>query len=201
MDRYLKFSDLARNETEGEDYAIDHRKGDHKVAVVAIHGGGIEPGTADIADAVAGKTYAYYAFKGLKKRGNKILHLGSNRYDEPLGMQVVQDARIVLSIHGCRAETQIVFVGGKDRELREKVISSLQSAGFVAVVSAVPGQRGINDENICNRCKSGKGVQLEISRGLRDKMYEGLDRRSKRKRAPLFYAFVQCLRMALEEKP
>jgi phage replication-related protein YjqB (UPF0714/DUF867 family) len=200
MDRYLNFSDLERNEKNDEDYAIVHRQRKGKVAVVAIHGGGIEPGTADIADAVAGNTYTYYAFKGLKKKGNTILHLSSNRYDEPQIMQVLQNAQVVLSIHGCREESEIVFVGGKDSVLKETVISSLRSAGFIAVVSMVPGQRGLSDNNICNRCKSGKGVQLEISRGLRKKMYDDLQRRSLRKRTPLFYSFVLCLKTALEAK-
>lgn len=199
MDKYLSFSELAKNEKEGKDFSIVYRQADRNIAVVAIHGGGIEPGTADIADAVAGMQYTYYALKGLKRKNNKILHLSSNRYDEPQGVQVSQNARVVLSIHGCREKNEIIFVGGKDLALRGRFISSLRSAGFVAVVSEVPGQRGINEKNICNRCKSGKGVQLEISRGLRDKMYEDLQRRSVRKRTPLFYSFVGCLKTALEK--
>ncbi len=200
MDRYQKFSDLAQNEKKGQDYLVVHRPGERKIAVVAIHGGGIEPGTADIADAVAGKTYTYYAFKGLKKEGNKLLHLSSNRYDEPQSTQVLQDVRVILSIHGCREENEIVFVGGKNQRLKEKIISFLRSGGFIAVVSMVPGQRGINGNNICNRCKGGQGVQLEISRGLREKMYDDLQQRSVRKRTPVFYAFVRCLQRALEEE-
>ena len=45
----------------------------------------------------------------------------------------------------------------------------LTLAGLSGVMIKVPELRGTQPENICNRCKSGKGVQLEISRGLREK--------------------------------
>jgi len=38
---------------------------------MAPHGGGIEPGTIDIADAIARSEYTFYAFQGIKKRGIK----------------------------------------------------------------------------------------------------------------------------------
>ena len=199
MDRYSNFTELDENEKKGEDYVIAYRKGSLDIAVMAIHGGGIEPGTADIADAVAERTYTYYAFKGLKKKGNTILHLSSNTFDEPLGVRAAQEARIVLSIHGCRDEQEIVYVGGRDLELRQRFISSFRVSGFIAVASEVPGQRGIGENNICNRCRNGKGVQLEISRGLREKMYEDLERRLVRKRTPLLYTFVHCLKMSLAD--
>ncbi len=200
MDRYLNFQELAQYEKEGDAYSIVYRQGDRNVAVVAIHGGGIEPGTADIADAVAGDTYTYYAFNGLKKRGNLILHLNSNVYDEPRGSRILQDALHVLSIHGCRKKEEIVFVGGRDQEMRRRIIFSLRSAGFVAVTSEIPGQRGISKKNICNRNRGGKGVQLEISRGLRDKMFGSLDPQSMEKRSSLFHSFVRCLKMALDKE-
>lgn len=198
MDRYSNFDELAKNEKEGEDFTIVFRRADPNVAVVAIHGGGVEPGTAEIANAVAGTTYTYYAFKGMKKKGNRVLHINSHRYDEQLGIRTAQAARVILSIHGCREENEIVFVGGRNQELRQRVITSLRSAGFIAIESEVPGQRGISEHNICNQCRSGRGVQLEISRGLRDKMYEDLERRRVRTRMPLFHQFVRCLRMALK---
>ena len=74
---------------------------------------------------------------------------------------------------------------------------ALRTAGFRAVISEVPGLRGIKSQNICNRCKSGKGVQLEISRGLREKMIENIDRRSLRKKTNIFYDFVNTIKKAL----
>ncbi|WP_291463662.1 poly-gamma-glutamate hydrolase family protein [Desulfobacula sp.] len=197
MDEYANFAQLEQNEREGEDYTILYRGAESKIAVMALHGGGIEPGTIDIADVVAGSDHTFYAFKGIKKTGNKILHITSNRYDEPLGLKVSKNAGIVISIHGCRDKKEMVFIGGNDQKLKQKIMYALRTAGFGAVISDVPGLRGISPENICNRCKSGKGVQLEISRGLREKMFDGLVRRSLRKKTKVFYKFVNTIKKAL----
>jgi phage replication-related protein YjqB (UPF0714/DUF867 family) len=197
MDKYVDFAELEQNEREGEDYAILYREADSKVAIMAPHGGGIEPGTIDIADAIAGSVYTFYAFKGIKKTGNKILHINSNRYDEPIGLKTSKNAFIVISIHGCRDKKEMIFIGGKNQELKKKMMYVLRKAGFSAVISEVPGLRGISPENICNRCKSGKGVQLEISRGLREKMFDNLHRRSLRKKTEVFYKFTNTIKGAI----
>jgi phage replication-related protein YjqB (UPF0714/DUF867 family) len=197
MDKYADFAELERHEREGQDFAILYRSADSKVAIMAPHGGGIEPGTIDIADAIAGSAHTFYAFKGIKKSGNKILHITSNRFDEPLGLETSKNASIVISIHGCRDRNELVFIGGKYKGLKHRMKDALTAAGFKAVISKVPGLRGISPENICNRCKSGKGVQLEISRGLREKLFGDLNRRSLRKRTQVFYNFVQAVQGAI----
>lgn len=197
MDKYKDFAELAENEREGEDFKILYRELDSEVAVMAPHGGGIEPGTLDIADALAGNDYTFYAFKGIKKSGNKILHITSNGFDEPIGAKISKNAFIVISVHGNRDKGEVVFIGGRNQELKQKILLALRRAGFSAVISDVPGLRGIKPENICNRCKCGEGVQLEISRGLREKMFEGIDRRSVRKKMATFYDFVNTLKRSL----
>ena len=52
--KYTNYDELRQNERENVDYAIFHRGADSQIAVMAPHGGGIEPGTIDIADAMAG---------------------------------------------------------------------------------------------------------------------------------------------------
>jgi phage replication-related protein YjqB (UPF0714/DUF867 family) len=197
MDRYKNFISLADNEREGEDYRILCRQRDSGIAVMAPHGGGIEPGTLDIADALAGNEYSFYAFKGMKKKGNEILHLTSNRFDEPIGLQISKNALIVVSIHGNRDKGEMVFIGGRNRALKEKIVHALTTAGFPASISDEPGLRGIKPENICNRCTSGEGVQLEISRGLREKMFEHFEYRSRRKKTNVFYSFVETIKRVL----
>lgn len=197
MDKYANFIELEQNEREGEDYTILLRESNSKFAIIAPHGGGIEPGTIDLADAVASSDHTFYAFKGIKKTGNKILHITSNRFDEPVGLKTSKNAWIVISIHGCRDKKEIVFIGGKNQKLKEKIMVGLRTAGFRAVISEEPGLRGKSSENICNQCRSGKGVQLEISRGLREKMFDFLDRRSLKKKTDLFYKFVNTLKGAL----
>lgn len=197
MDRYADFAELKRNEREGHDYVIVCRKAVSGFAIMAPHGGGIEPGTLDIADAVAGDEHTFYAFKGIKKSGNGILHISSNRYDEPAGLKVSKKALIVVSIHGSRDKREVVSIGGRNDTLKLMILNSLRKNKFEAVISGPEGLRGTSPENICNRCRSGKGVQLEISRGLREKLFENLDRRSLRKKTVLFYKFVDIIKETL----
>jgi phage replication-related protein YjqB (UPF0714/DUF867 family) len=164
---------------------------------MAPHGGGIEPGTVDVADAVAAGDHTFYAFKGLKARGNAGLHINSNRFDEPVGVRAAAAARVVVTIHGSRDMEAVVHVGGKNRVLKERIVAALNRAGFQAAICETPGLRGIQAENICNRCRSGAGVQLEISRGMREKLFENLHHRSLRKKTVLFYRFVEALREVL----
>lgn len=197
MDKYANFAELEQNEKEGEEYTILYRGADSNIAVMAIHGGGIEPGTIDIADAIAGSDHTFYAFKGIKKAGNKILHISSNRFDEPTGLKTSKTAEIVISIHGCRDKNERIFIGGNSQKLKQKIQDALRAGGFMAEISEVPGLRGISPENICNRCNTGKGVQLEISRGLREKMFTDLDQRSLRKKTPVFHKFVNTIKQAI----
>ncbi len=71
-----------------------HRSGSSGILVMAPHGGGIEPGTGDIADGVAGQHHSFYCFKGIKKQGNRALHITSNRFDEPLAMAMVRGSKL-----------------------------------------------------------------------------------------------------------
>nr|NJM04022.1 poly-gamma-glutamate hydrolase family protein [Desulfobacula sp.] len=196
-DKYKNFAELEQSETADEDYTILYRGLDSRLAVMAPHGGGIEPGTSDIADALAGGEFTFYAFKGLKKTGNKTLHISSNAFDEALGVKTSRTARIVISIHGSKDRTQTVQIGGRHQELKQKIREALNASGFHAELTDLPGLRGMSPENICNRCTSGKGVQLEIPRGLREKLFDQLDHRFLRRKTIRFYQFVDTLREAL----
>ena len=197
MDKYANYDDLKQHEKEGEDYVILLRENNSRIAVIATHGGGIEPGTVDVADGVASTEHNFYAFKGIKRKGNAVLHITSNRFDEPKGVRLAENMEVVVSIHGYQGEDEVVFIGGKNQDLKEKIRYALNKAGFHAEISTKKGLRGRHPENICNRCRSAEGVQLEISRGLRDRMFDNLDRRQWRKKTRLFFEFVDTLREAL----
>jgi len=96
-----------------------------------------------------------------------------------------------------QGEDEVVFIEGRNQDLKEKIRYMLNEAGFYAEISTKTGLRAQHPENICNRCRSGEGVQLEISRGLRDRMFDNLDRRPWRKKTRLFFGFVDTLREAL----
>ena len=197
MDKYANYDDLKQHEKEGEDYVILLRENNSRIAVIATHGGGIEPGTVDIADGVASSEHTFYAFKGIKRKGNAVLHITSNKFDEPKGVRLAENADVVVSIHGYQGKDEVVFIGGRNQDLKEKIRYMLNEAGFHAEISTKTGLRAQHPENICNRCRSGEGVQLEISRGLRDRMFDNLDRRPWRKKTRLFFEFVDTLREAL----
>lgn len=74
-ERYRNFADLAAHEKENLDFRVrsDERHG--AATVIAPHGGGIEPGTSELAQAIAGDDLSFYAFEGLKKNGNGVLHI------------------------------------------------------------------------------------------------------------------------------
>ncbi len=125
------------------------------------------------------------------------MHISSNRFDEALGIEISENALMVISVHGSRFRTETVHVGGKNQRLKQKITHALTAAGFHAEISKIPGLKGISPENICNRCKSKEGVQLEISRGLREKMFHNLDHRNLRQRTIYFYKFVNTLKEVL----
>ena len=197
MDRYANYADLKQNQIEDEDYTILYRDLSSKITIMAPHGGGIEPGTIDIADELAGCEYTFYAFKGLKRVGNRILHINSNFFDEPIALKAAQKADIVISVHGAKDKFEMVYIGGTNSELKQIILHTLKSAGFNTEISEKPGLRGIKPENICNRCKTKKGVQLELSRGIRETLFVNLYHRSLRKKTIRFYQFVNTLREAL----
>jgi phage replication-related protein YjqB (UPF0714/DUF867 family) len=169
MDRYASFEDLRREEPE-ESHRIRLREGSRGVAIIAPHGGFIEPGTSEVADEIAGSEYTLYCFEGARDARNFELHITSANFDEPVGSSIVERADIVIAIHGCKGEEDVVSVGGLNDRLGGLILAALKDADFPARKGGIRGFRGIDPRNICNRGRTGKGVQIEISRGLRRKM-------------------------------
>ena len=69
-DCYRSYGELKEHEKEGEDYQIVSvtQDRDPRVALIAPHGGQIEPGTSEIAENVAGDAFVLYSFQGSKER-------------------------------------------------------------------------------------------------------------------------------------
>jgi phage replication-related protein YjqB (UPF0714/DUF867 family) len=165
---YSTFKQLAESESEGKDYQVRIDLKDSSVLVMAPHGGKIEPGTAEVAEAIAGMDYSFYAFEGLKADGNNVLHLESHLFDEPRALQAIEKADIVITVHGqLNQKDAFVMIGGLHDGLRSEIQHQLEVAGFQ---TRPPTDRlmGTDPKNICNRGRSKAGVQLEISRKVRD---------------------------------
>lgn len=140
-------------------------------AVVAPHGGRIERGTLPIAEAIAGNEHTYYCFEGIKPRRNYSLHITSDQFDEPRALAAVERVRTVVTIHGAGGSERVVYLGGLDSALRALLISALDASGFAAAEDPSPTRQGTGKTNICNRGRSGRGVQIELPVGLRKQIF------------------------------
>lgn len=198
MGKYGSYAELKRFETRGCDYRIHARKGKSGVALMAIHGGEIEPGTLEIAGRAAGDEHSFYAFEGTKEGRNSDLHLRSESFDEPVGVSMAQDADVVVTIHGCEEDFEVIYLGGLHKTLKWVIQKNLNLRGFPVPEHVRPGLAGTHPFNICNRGRTGKGVQIEISRGLRRRMFSGLDREGRATPTETFFSLISALRGALE---
>lgn len=199
-DKYSNFAELRRNEHEGEDYRILVEERYSKVVIIAPHGGRIEPGTSEIARGLAGSEFSLYCFEGRKPKGNFVaLHITSNQFDEPKCVQLVGRSQIAVAVHGCEGKNEVVYVGGLDKELKIEVIKGFSNAGFKAKEDSSI-HSGCDIQNICNRTSSEKGLQLEITRGLRRAMFKGIRARERENTTPLFSKFVAAVREVLLKK-
>jgi len=184
----MSFKELVHREVEDQDYRIRIELRDPRVLIMAPHGGKIEPTTAEIAAAIAEDDYSFYCFEGLKT-DSRPLHIESHLFDEPRALQVVQKADVVITIHGqIDQKEEFVMVGGLNDSLRSEITRELEGAGFQ---TRVPTERlmGTDLQNICNRGKLRQGVQLEVSRKVRDLLKTNLE---------LLQVFAEAVRKAIQ---
>jgi len=176
MTSYSSFKELADCEVEGQDYRIRIELRNPRVLIMAPHGGRIEPATVEIAEAIAGTNYSFYAFEGLKKDGNRGLHIESHLFDEPRGLKAVEKADVVITVHGqIDQKDEFIMAGGLDTHLRPEIKRQLETSGFLTR-PPTEGLMGTDPQNICNRGKLRQGVQLEVSRKVRDLLRNDTDR-------------------------
>lgn len=194
---YKSFAELSRSEREGISYQRRIKKRRSGLAIVAPHGGGIEPGTSEIAKAVAGLLFSYYTFDGLRQEGNELLHITSTLFDEPKCLRLLNDSEIVVAIHGCVGQEKATYVGGLHEALKTRLINALMKAGFDARLADV-NYAGTQLQNICNRGRFGCGVQLEISEGLRRSMFKRFDRQGRKITTDVFREFVTSVHKELK---
>ncbi len=199
-DKYRNFATLEQYERSGIDYCILVRRAAPAFAIVAPHGGGIESGTSEIADAIACQRWSFYTFEGLKQSGNSTLHITSTRFDEPMCLILLGDSSRVVTIHGEESEDvgEGVFVGGLDVDLGTSIGALLTEKGFDIRKHPDPNLQGLDPENICNRGTAGAGVQLELSRTVRGTLFESLTREGRKHPTPRFKVFVDAVARALE---
>jgi phage replication-related protein YjqB (UPF0714/DUF867 family) len=195
-DKYQRFADLIAMERAGLDYCRTILPRHSAITVIAPHGGGIELGTSEISKAIAGDQFSLYCFEGLKRIGNKALHITSTNFDDPDCLELTGKSKLVLAVHGCDAKNEVVYVGGSNEGIRIQLISALKGVGFQAQED-MTAHSGRDLQNICNRGLPEGGVQLEIAEGLRKKMFKGLKRNERAFTEPPFDTFVEAVRGSL----
>jgi phage replication-related protein YjqB (UPF0714/DUF867 family) len=196
-DKYRNFAELSASAREGLDYRIRARAAGPTL-VLAPHGGNIEPGTTELADAIAAGEHSFYTFESLRDTQNGELHITSARFDEPGCLAMLAGSDVVVTIHGEQRLSEVVLVGGLDAARRARIAAALARHRFVVEDIDRPELQGLAPNNVCNRGRSCAGVQLEISKGLRRACFRSLRSRADRQHTTaIFDAFVSAMRMSL----
>lgn len=196
-DKYRNFAQLVATERAGIDFSIRTLKRPSSVAIVAPHGGLIERGTSEIAWALAGDTCSAYSFDGMKARRNGDLHITSTHFDEPQCMALLAESATVLTVHGERSPGEVVFVGGRDAARCELLCRTLADQGFTVRRHEDPALQGTHASNICNKGSTGRGIQLELSRGLRQVLVDDTDPSQQPRLTERLTVFCAAVRQAL----
>lgn len=198
MDEYSKFAELKEAEREGVDFCVCvlPREGASTV-VLAPHGGGIEPGTSEVAARIAEDDLSLAIFAGKKSTDNARLHITSTNFDEPRILELVQASDSVLVIHGESSQEPVLFLGGRDTELGAQVRVALKRHGYKVETHKKPELQGVATANICNRGRRGGGVQLELSSGLRRLFFESLNAEGRKKTTDELAKFAAAVREGL----
>ncbi len=174
-DYYVSYEHLMKHEVINEDYVINYKQRHSDITAIAIHGGGIEPGSSEVVKGLANQMdYSYYLFEGIKATNNSILHINSLNFDEPIGRRMAQNSVTVLSIHGYTGEKPIIYLGGRNQVYKELIRYSLQKRGF-RVEDAPPHIAGTHEKNIVNDNQLKAGVQLELTAELRKSFFKNHD--------------------------
>lgn len=157
-DKYKSFAEMKASE---EDYEISSVYRDSRITVAAIHGG-IEPGTERVAREI-GEEFNTYVFEAFT--GNWDLHVTSNNYREDFLSRMLGKSEACLSIHGLRGDDEAVYMSSSNEELDALVRKALEESEFV-----VRDYKQMGAQNFVNLASRG-GVQLELTRGLRDSFF------------------------------
>ncbi|WP_080872713.1 poly-gamma-glutamate hydrolase family protein [Oceanobacillus timonensis] len=199
-DTYKNFNELRQNERQEADYRISSEKRNPDVAFIAIHGGGIEPGTTELAEQLASAgEYTFYSFQGTKAANNTELHIDSTNFDEPEALDLVSDSFYTVSLHGYEDELEKhTYLGGLDEALAQSMEKELKNAGF-SVSDAPKELNGKEKDNIVNQNRQKKGIQLEISTAQRQAFFEDGDFSSENRdnRTEEFYDYIEAVGRAL----
>ena len=79
---------------------------------------------------------------------------------------MIKNKTNAVAIHGCDGDGNIIYIGGKDQKLIHEMTKQFEQLN-INVEQAPEHISGAHDDNIINCCKTGAGVQLELTPDLR----------------------------------
>lgn len=198
IDQFNSMTELMLHTSEGEDWEIHTRQTAQSMIITAVHGGAIERGTTELAQSISERgNYDFYTFKGVRHNKNHELHVTSRHFDEPKLLQMINDNRHAISVHGCMGDKPEVYIGGRDQALINYIKQYLSEINII-VKDAPAHISGLHDDNFVNCCQHKAGVQLEITARLRknffiNKRYNLYDRENRDNWSPLMTNFTQAI--------
>jgi phage replication-related protein YjqB (UPF0714/DUF867 family) len=147
----------------------------------APHGGGIEPGTTEICWWFYKEAYSLYTFSG-KGQNCRQLHITSTRFNESTLLEMLDHHDYAISFHGMTNEISSkvnadIYLGGLNKTLIELTTAELRKNGYKVLSNAELTQShlsGSEEENVTNSCRSGMGMQVELSEKLRQTFFQGV---------------------------
>lgn len=173
---YSNFAELYVSE-DAADYTIKTTDIGRDTSILAIHGGGIQRGTSELVEALKGYgKYNTYLFEGLKTTKNGSLFLKAINFDEPEAVRLVKNSDYTVSVIGAAGDDEVTYIGGQNKILAELIKLHLINKGYKVETLSIPDRiAGVMNSNIVNKNKLFNdsyqigGVQIAISKGLRDK--------------------------------
>lgn len=202
-DTYPNYEALSAAEAENTAYRVRQRRPVSSALLhLAIHGGGIEPGSAECADECAGASRLFYAFEGIKASGNSTLHLTSTHFDEPRALDICQQAAYTIAWHGAAGSTPQIYLGGADTVLRDRIRTALDAAGFPVAATTPTEIDGDDPDSVLQNNRRAAGVQIEMTLALRQSFFPdsntgAANRNNPAARTPTFYRLCQAVTRVL----
>jgi phage replication-related protein YjqB (UPF0714/DUF867 family) len=198
---FQDFTELVLNAVKERDYRLTVVNRGADATIVAVHGGGIDPLTSELATAIAGEEHNLYDFRGIRPRGNEELRIPAHRFDEMRLRELLRHSRLGLSILGVEGTEMVAHLGGRNRCLKHILTGRLSEAGFDVRGPAGPG--AAHDPTRFVNWSSEGGVQMELPQALRGSMVDGELRdflwEDARRWNERFCAFTVAVRGALEQ--
>jgi phage replication-related protein YjqB (UPF0714/DUF867 family) len=173
------------------------------ITVIAPHGGFIEAGTSNIAEAIAGFEHNFFDFQGLRRRRAWELHITSVKFRHPYLVNMLSRSQMSVSVHSMGTQGNgKILIGGLNGQFKERIYRELSLAGF-PVTTKAERYRGVHPQNIVNLAQN-HGVQIELTTSVIDRMFAPRTPRFAADRSPLarteyFDRFVAAVRRALTE--